>query len=115
MRLIKNSGNDRVIDELRKALLPQSTLDIASPAFSLFAYAEVQGLIDKLGHSRLVLPTADGYDLNLLGSEAELDRAATFDAAFPVEVADPAREEDDLLERKVRSGGGGSQRGGQQQ
>jgi len=71
MRLIKNSGNDRVIDELRKALAPQSTLDIASPAFSLFAYAEVQDLIEKLGHSRLVLPTADGYDLNLLGSEAD--------------------------------------------
>ena len=71
MRLIKNSGNDRVIDELRKALAPQSTLDIASPAFSLFAYAEVQGLIEKLGHSRLVLPTADGHDLNLLGSEAD--------------------------------------------
>ena len=71
MRLIKNSGNDRVIDELRKALAPQSTLDIASPAFSLFAYAEVQDLIEKLGHSRLVLPTADGHDLNLLGSEAD--------------------------------------------
>ena len=38
MRLIKNSGNDRVVDDLRKTLAPGSELDIASPLFSLFAY-----------------------------------------------------------------------------
>lgn len=44
MKLIKNTGNDRVDDELRACLVPQSSLDIASPAFSLFAYAEVRAL-----------------------------------------------------------------------
>ena len=34
MKLIKNSGNDRVIDELRRCLTPQATLDIASPTLA---------------------------------------------------------------------------------
>ena len=42
MKIIKNSGNERVIDELRKCLVAQSTLDIASPSFSLFAFGEDQ-------------------------------------------------------------------------
>jgi hypothetical protein len=71
MKLIKNSSNDRVLDALRKALAPQSSLDIASPAFSLFAFAEVQTLLEKLDHCRLVLPTTEGTNLNLLGSEAD--------------------------------------------
>ena len=44
MKLIKNSGNDRIIDELRKILTPQSSLDIATPAFSLFAFSELRDL-----------------------------------------------------------------------
>jgi hypothetical protein len=71
MKLIKNSGNGRVIDALRKALAPQSSLDIASSTFSLFAFAEVQALLEKLAHCCLVLQTAEGIDLNLLGSEAD--------------------------------------------
>ncbi|MDP2619672.1 MAG: helicase-related protein [Hyphomicrobiales bacterium] len=71
MRLIKNSGNDRVVDALREVLGTESSLDVASPAFSLFAFAEVRSLLEKVAHSRLVLPTAQGTDLNLLGSEAD--------------------------------------------
>lgn len=71
MRLIKNSGNDRVADELRKSLAPQSKLDVASPAFSLFAFAELRELLEKIDHCRLVLPTATGGDLGLLGSEQD--------------------------------------------
>jgi len=36
MKLIKNSGNERVIDELRKCLVGQANLDIASPALVVF-------------------------------------------------------------------------------
>jgi hypothetical protein len=46
-------------------------LDIASPSFSLFAFAELQDLLEKVAHCRLVLPTADGCDVNLLGSVAD--------------------------------------------
>ena len=65
MKLIRNSGNDRVIDALREVLKPDSAVDIASPAFSLFAFAEVRSLLEKVATCRLVLPTTLGTDLNL--------------------------------------------------
>jgi len=71
VRLIKNSGNDRVIDELRSCLLPQSSIDIASPMFSLFAFAEVRTLLDKLDRCRLVIPSAKDTDLSMLGSDSD--------------------------------------------
>jgi hypothetical protein len=71
VRLIKNTGNDRVVDELRTCLLTQSNLDIASPEFSLFAFAEVRTLFEKLAQCRLVLPSAKDSDLRLLGSESD--------------------------------------------
>ena len=71
MRLLKNSGNDRVIDELRNGLEPGASLDIASPSFSLFAFAELRTLLDKLSHCRLVVPTTVGTDLLLLGSDSD--------------------------------------------
>ena len=39
MKLIKNTGNDRVMDALRSGLSSSSKLDIATPAFSAFAFA----------------------------------------------------------------------------
>ncbi|MEX0717722.1 MAG: hypothetical protein WD066_14100 [Planctomycetaceae bacterium] len=44
MRLIPTAGSDRVIDELRKGLAEGAALDLATPAFSLFAFAEVREL-----------------------------------------------------------------------
>ncbi len=71
MRLIKNSGNDRVIDELRSCLLSQSSIDIATPKFSLFAFAEVRTLLDKLDRCRLVIPSSIDTNLSMLGSESD--------------------------------------------
>lgn len=71
MKLIKNSGNDRVIDELRKSLHPESALDIATPSFSLFAFAELRSLLEKLDHCRLVIPSTEGTDLGLIGTQAD--------------------------------------------
>jgi len=71
MKLIRNSGNDRVIDELRQGLPPQSSLDMASPAFSLFAFAELRGLLETLDACRVVLPTTDGDALGLTGSDKD--------------------------------------------
>ena len=71
MRLIKNTGSDRVVDELRACLAAGSRLDFASPGFSLYAYAELKDLLDKLGNSRLVLPSAKGGDLTLLGNDSD--------------------------------------------
>lgn len=71
MKLIKNTGNDRVIDELRTCLVPRSNLDIASSAFSLLAYAEVRSLFEKLERCRLVIPVTEDVNLGLLGSESD--------------------------------------------
>ena len=71
MRLIKNSGNDRVVDELRKALTPECSLDIASPLFSLFAYAELRDLLARITHCNLLLPSPDSADLSVTGCAAD--------------------------------------------
>jgi hypothetical protein len=71
MRLIKNSGGDRVVDELRRCLAPQGALDVATAAFSLFAFAEVQELLSKLNKCRLVVPDGDATDLTLLGGPSD--------------------------------------------
>ncbi|MBI3805396.1 MAG: helicase [Nitrospirae bacterium] len=71
MRLIKNTGNDRVVDELRKCITLNSHLDVASPALSLFAFADVCELLAQLDYCRLILPVAEGNDLGLFGSEKD--------------------------------------------
>lgn len=68
MKLIKNSGNDRVLDELRRCLVANSKLDLASPAFSLFAFAELRDALDALASTRLLLPVTD---LSLEGSPSD--------------------------------------------
>ena len=71
MRLIKNSGGDRVVDELRQCLTPQATLDLASPAFSLFAFGELCEALTGISKARLVLPADRAPDLLLLGTAAD--------------------------------------------
>lgn len=71
MKLIKNTGSDRVIDELRQTLAPSSSLDLASPAFSIFAFAELRDLLEKLDACRMVIPATDEHDLGLTGLETD--------------------------------------------
>jgi hypothetical protein len=73
MRLVRNTGTDRVIDLLRPALTPGRRLDAVTSTFSLFAFAEVMDQVVALRQCRLILPPEDA-DLCLLGSES--DRAA---------------------------------------
>ncbi|AGG05703.1 helicase-related protein [Dehalococcoides mccartyi] len=68
MKLVNNTGSDRVIDELRKSLVPKSALDVASPAFSLFAFAELRDYLEKLEACHIVLPMLNNEDLGLTGS-----------------------------------------------
>lgn len=60
MKIIRNIGNDRVYDELRSSLAPPSSLDLASPVFSLFAYAELRDVLDKIDASARDLFTLYG-------------------------------------------------------
>ncbi|NLF69853.1 MAG: hypothetical protein GX575_12475 [Candidatus Anammoximicrobium sp.] len=71
MRLIRNSGGDRVVDELRQSLGSHGTLDIATAGFSLFAFAEVQELLSRLSKCRLLAPDGQTTDLILLGGPSD--------------------------------------------
>jgi SNF2 family DNA or RNA helicase len=72
MRLIKNSGNDRVVDILRQSLVQKSTLEVATPYFSIFAFGELQSNLLGLEKIRMVLPDS-GIDKTAL-MEADRDR-----------------------------------------
>ena len=73
MKLLKNQGSERVIDEMRASLSVGGGLDAAIPAISLFAYGELRDALRRLSESRLVLPLAHTNTQTLLGSD--LDRS----------------------------------------
>ena len=70
MKLLRNTGAERVIDLVRPWVGSGNQLDIVTPALSLFAFAEVLAEVSKLAQVRLLLPS-DGTDLALLGSTAD--------------------------------------------
>jgi len=73
MKLIRNSGSDRVIDLLRAELTAGRQCDVVTSAMSLFAFSELLQELTALDCCRLLLPPA-GADLAVLGLAA--DRAA---------------------------------------
>lgn len=73
MRLIPNSGADRVIDLFRPHLKPGHQLSCITPSFSLFAFAELRDVLNKLERVQLILPPTD-EGLDFLGGEG--DRAS---------------------------------------
>ena len=70
MKLVQNSGTDRVIDLLRPHLKTGSQLSCITPHFSLFAFAELRETLANLKHIQLILPPADDA-LEFLGSEGD--------------------------------------------
>lgn len=82
MKFVSNAGTDRVVDLVRPWLKPNHQLDVVSPSFSLFAFAEVLADVPRLANARLVVPPQRPQDgpvsvheqLGLLGTKA--DRAA---------------------------------------
>ena len=70
MRIISNTGTDRVVDIVGPKLLPGNRLDLATQALSLFAFGELAGNLARLAGARLILPT-DYTDIDLLGSNAD--------------------------------------------
>ena len=59
MKLISNHGRDRVADALDQYLRPGARLDLASPAFSLFAFGALRDALLRVAHARLLLPQVD--------------------------------------------------------
>ena len=73
MKLIHNTGADRVIDLMRPHLKHGNQLGCVTPSFSLFAFAELRDALTALKRVQLVLPPGDA-ELGFLGVEG--DRAA---------------------------------------
>lgn len=70
MRLLKNSGADRVIDLLDPKLQQGGQLDVVTPEFSLFAFSALHPKLATLKQSNIVIPSVDG-ELKLLGNDAD--------------------------------------------
>ena len=73
MRIIANTGTDRVVDLIQPWLRPDHQMDLASEAFSLHAFGELAEKLLRMAKVRLVLPPNEA-ELSLFGSDA--DRAA---------------------------------------
>jgi SNF2 family DNA or RNA helicase len=72
VKIIRNSGGDRVFDAVQSKLSAGNRLDVATPTLSLFAFERLADKLASLAATRLIIPA--GTDLGLLGAEA--DRAA---------------------------------------
>jgi SNF2 family DNA or RNA helicase len=70
MKLIHNTGADRVIDLMHPHLKRGSQLGLVSPSFSLFAFAELRDALAGLEKVQLILPP-DDEGLEFLGGEGD--------------------------------------------
>ena len=73
MRIVSNSGTDRVVDLVQPMLKTGHRIDLASRTLSLHAFGEIYEKVMRLTKVRLVLPPNDA-ELDLFGSAS--DRAA---------------------------------------
>jgi len=72
MKLISNTGDDRVLSELLNGSDEIESLDVASSGLSVFALAELLAGLEQWRSGRLVFP--DPSVVNLLG-ERKKDRS----------------------------------------
>ncbi|MBS0483538.1 MAG: DEAD/DEAH box helicase family protein, partial [Proteobacteria bacterium] len=72
MKLIQNSGNERVIDNLQSWLPSSSSVDIMSPAFSLYAFAEIYNQLKEPDRARLLLGPESALADTLHGSASDI-------------------------------------------
>jgi hypothetical protein len=72
MRLLPNSGNERVIDRLREWLKPGASVDLVSSGFSLHAFAETRDMLAKPGRVRLLLGEEAALRQSLFGGTADI-------------------------------------------
>ncbi len=70
MKLIRNTGTDRVIDLLRPQLTAGRQCDMITSALSVFAFSELLHELVSLERCRLVLPS-EGTDLAVLGTNSD--------------------------------------------
>ena len=70
MKLIHNSGTDRVIDLMRPYLKRGNQLGCVTPSFSLYAFAELREALSGLDRVQLILPPGD-EELEFFGGEGD--------------------------------------------
>lgn len=73
MKLVRNTGTERVVDLIRPWLNSGNQLDLVTSSLSLFAFGEIFAEVSKLSKARLLLPPED-TELAFTGNTA--DRAA---------------------------------------
>jgi hypothetical protein len=73
MKLVRNTGNDRVVDLVSTETATSHSLDVVTPHLSLFGFAALRQSVARIAFTRMILPPV-GSDLMLLGDAA--DRAA---------------------------------------
>lgn len=73
MKIVRNAGDQRVLDLARPGMTPGAEVDIVSSAFSLFAFGDLHEDLSTVGGVRMVLPP-DGFDLSLLGGNSDRSR-----------------------------------------
>jgi hypothetical protein len=83
MRLVRNSGTDRGVDSLRVWLTPGASIDVLSPSFSLFAFAELRDALDRVGQCRLLLGEPDAKLLP--PAEIDVDESVRVIASYRFE------------------------------
>ena len=81
MRIVSNTGTDRVVDLIQPWLQPGNQMDLASESLSLHAFGELAEKLARMSHARLVLPPPD-TELELFGANGDRGRAKP--AARPV-------------------------------
>ena len=73
MRIVSNTGTDRVVDLIQPWLRSGHQIDLASEALSLHVFGELAEKLSRIANVRLVLPPNDA-ELSFFGTNA--DRAA---------------------------------------
>tara|TARA_R110000868_G_scaffold325621_1_gene586416 strand:- start:10742 stop:13945 length:3204 start_codon:yes stop_codon:yes gene_type:complete len=71
MRILQNTGADRVSDTLVSKLKRGAAISMASSDFSLFAYSILRPALDGTTGSRIILPDPVKHNLQLLGSASD--------------------------------------------
>ncbi len=70
MRIVSNTGTDRVVDLVGPLLRSGHQIDLASNVFSLYAFGELAKNLSSVAKARLILPP-DLTELNLFGNDAD--------------------------------------------
>jgi len=87
MRLLRNSGADRGIDHLRRWLTHGASVDVVSPTFSLWAFAELKDALDHVDRCRLLLGETASIAPGLLGGDADIVSRSQLQARWLARLA----------------------------